>query len=75
MKAQSLGLKVASVIFMCVALAHAARLVFGWQITIGSYSLGTWPGAAVAVAAFALSIWMGMLACCDKAEAPPPQKT
>jgi hypothetical protein len=75
MKAQKTGLLVASVVFMLAALAHVARLLRGTQLLVGRHVFGLWPSVAVIVVAAFLSVWMGMLACGNKAGEAPPQKT
>jgi hypothetical protein len=69
MKSQIMGLRVASVIFMVVALVHASRLVFRWTVQVGGWQVGLWPSIAVALVACALSLWLGKLACCHDAGA------
>lgn len=73
MKAQKTGLLVASVIFMLVALAHAARLVYPVSVQLNGHYFGRSWSVAAAVVTFVLSIWMGKLACCDKKEEVSPQ--
>lgn len=79
MKSQVMGLKVASVVFMCAALAHVVRLVLGWNVVVGSHSVGAWLSVVAIVVAAGLSVWLGMLACGCKTEAasapPAPPKT
>jgi len=72
MKSQVLGLKVASAVFMCAALAHAVRLMLGWKVMVGGYSAGVWLSVVAVVVAAGLSVWLGMLACGCKTEAAPP---
>jgi hypothetical protein len=73
MKSQIIGLKVASALFMLVALAHAARLVFGWKVQLGEHAIGPLPSVIALLGAGALSVWLGTLACgCKADEAPPP---
>jgi hypothetical protein len=67
-----MGLKVASVVFMCAALAHVVRLVLGMKVQVGSYAPGAWLSVVAVVVAGGLSVWLGMLACCSKEEAVSP---
>ena len=74
MKSQKLGLLVASVVFMLVALAHVFRLVHPISVMIGSHPFGRLWSLAAVVVALALSVWLGKLACfCDKKEETPAQ--
>lgn len=77
MKPQKMGLLVASVIFMLAGLAHLSRFVRPFQVMIGSHSIGRELSLVAAVVAIALSVWMGMLACCcgKKEEAPEAPKS
>ncbi len=74
MKSQVMGLKVASVLLMCAALAHVVRLAMGLKVVIGSHSVGAWLSVVAIVVAAGLSVWLGMLACGCRTEAasPPP---
>ncbi|HMD62296.1 MAG TPA: hypothetical protein VKG78_12740 [Opitutaceae bacterium] len=75
MKSQIIGLKVASVLFMCAALVHASRLVFAWKVQVGEHTLSVGMSAAAAVFLAVVSVWLGSLACghkADAASAPPP---
>jgi len=76
MKSQVMGLKVASAVFMVMALAHVVRLVLGLKVQVGSFAAGVWPSVAAIVVAAGLSIWLGMLACGCRADVPaaPPPK-
>ncbi|HXN35352.1 MAG TPA: hypothetical protein VN877_04230 [Opitutaceae bacterium] len=71
MKSQIMGLRVASGLFMAMALVHASRLVFHWTVQVGGWDVGLWPSVAVAVVLCALSIWLGSLACCREPGAGP----
>ena len=72
MKSQVLGLKVASAVFMLVALGHVVRLIAGWKVQVGSLVLGAVPSVVAAVVAAGVSIWLCSLACGAKADAAPP---
>jgi len=75
MKSQIIGLKVASALFMLMALAHAVRLILGWKVQVGDFSAGVWPSVAAIVVTAGLSIWLGKLACGSRTDAvsPPPK--
>ena len=76
MKSQIVGLKVASIIFMVMALVHVSRLFFHWTVAVGGREFGIWPSMVVALVALVLSIWMGSLACsaCHSPQANPEAK-
>jgi hypothetical protein len=73
MKSQSMGLKIASVIFGLVCLGHILRLARGFQILIGSHYFGRNLSVAVVIVSGLLCIWMGKLAClgCSDSKATP----
>jgi len=73
MKSQIIGLRVASGLFMVMALVHASRLVVHWTVEVGGWAVGLWPSIAVAAVFCVLSIWLGKLACCRDAGAGPVQ--
>ena len=77
MKSQVLGLKVASAVFMIIALAHVVRLIAGWKVQLGSLVFGAVPSVVAAIVAAGLSLWFGSLACgarTDAAAPPAPPK-
>jgi hypothetical protein len=80
MCSQSVGLRVASVLFALICLGHVARLVMGLEVQVGSHHIGNLLSVITVVVAAALSVWLWRLAgpCCVKAEgnppAPPPPK-
>jgi hypothetical protein len=74
MKAKALGLKVASVVFMCAALAHIVRLAKGWKVEVGPYSVEPWLSVVGAAVLVALSVALWMLTCCKKADEVVPPK-
>jgi hypothetical protein len=49
-------------IFGVVACLHLARLVFGWQVQIGAWTVPYWLSWCGLVGAGALSIWAFRLA-------------
>ena len=75
MKAKNLGLRVASVVFLFVALMHVVRLVKGWAVVVGDYHVRLRMSAVAAVVAFALGAWLWKLACCDNAEGAVPPRS
>lgn len=48
---------VAAIIFTIVALMHLARLVWGWQVQIGEFSVPSWCSVVGLVVALALAVW------------------
>jgi hypothetical protein len=80
MCSQSVGLRVASVLFGLMCLAHVARLVMGLEVQIGSHHVGNLLSVVGVVVGAALCVWLWRLAgpCCVKAgenpPAPPPSK-
>jgi protein-S-isoprenylcysteine O-methyltransferase Ste14 len=74
MKAKDLGLRVASVVFLCAALAHIVRLVKGWKTDFGPYSIEPWMSVVAAVVGLALGVWLWKLTCCGKADEVVPPK-
>ena len=40
---QRIYLRTAGTIFGLVALLHVSRLLFGWEVVIGSYTFPVWP--------------------------------
>ena len=73
MKSQTLALKVASALFMLVALGHGIRMVLGWKVMVGDYALAAWMSIPVVVVCVGLSAWMWMAAGCNKAPETPAQ--
>jgi hypothetical protein len=76
MKSQITGLRVASGIFLLVAVVHLIRWVFGWTVQLGSHPIGMWDSIVAALVSGGLGLWLGSLACCHKAdrqEAAPDQ--
>ena len=62
MNTSTLGLRVASVIFGLMGLAHLIRIIAGIKLQVGSCPIGQgWSAAAVIVLA-ALCVWLWMLA-------------
>jgi uncharacterized membrane protein len=61
MKSQTVGLRVASVIFGLGCLMHLVRLVAGVSMTIGDFHLGTVATVIGIIVAAGLSIWLWKL--------------
>jgi hypothetical protein len=59
MNSQSLGLRIASLIFGLVCLVHLYRLFFShFTVQLGSHLLPVWGSGVAAVITGILSIWM-----------------
>jgi len=66
---------VAGVLFLLVALGHLVRMVMGWKVIVGDWTMPMWPSVVVIVVAAALGVCLLMCAC-SKGEpeaAVPPQ--
>lgn len=64
MNSQSLGLRVASIIFGIMCLVHGWRLLFShFTMQIGSHHLPLMGSGVALVVTGALSIWMWRLSC------------
>ncbi len=50
--------QVAAFIFLVVGLAHLSRLVFHFNLVIGSWAVPFWVNGIAAVVAFSLSCWL-----------------
>jgi hypothetical protein len=78
MKSHYVALGVSSILFGLVAVAHLARVIWGTDkicVMVGSHQIGLMPSIVVIIAAGALSLWMGSLACAAKKAAQPPPPT
>ena len=58
MNSQTIGLRVAAIIFALVSLAQLARLLSRVEIIVAGHPLPLWPNAAAFVIAAGLSWWM-----------------
>jgi hypothetical protein len=58
MNSQTLGLRVAAIIFALVSLAQLARLLSRVEITVAGHALPLWPNAVAFIVAVGLSWWM-----------------
>ena len=61
MNSQTVGLRVAGVIFGLVALAQLLRLVTQVEVLVAGHPLPLWPNAVALVIAGGLSFWMWRL--------------
>lgn len=62
MNSQTLGLRVASIIFGLMSMAQLARLVIRPDILVAGHRLPLWPSAIAVVVLGGLSIWLWKLA-------------
>jgi uncharacterized membrane protein YccC len=70
-------LKVAGVLFLLVALGHVVRMVMGWTVIVGTFTVPMWMSVVVIVVGVALGVCMLMCSCCkgeSDAAAPPQPK-
>jgi hypothetical protein len=65
MNSQSVGLRVASVVFGLVCLAQLARLVTQVEVMVAGRVFPLWPNAVAAVVAGGLCLWMWRLSSSD----------
>lgn len=68
----SVGLRVASVVFAFVGLAHAVALWFGMVLQIGDTRVGPAPRIVVILVTAVLSFWLWQLAAALEKPASPP---
>jgi len=62
MKSQILGLRIASVIFGLISIAHLIRLIIRAEVLVGGYLIPLWPSALAFLILGGLSLWMWRLA-------------
>jgi len=62
MKSQSLGLRVASIVFGFISLAQLTRLIIRAEVLVAGYRLPLWPSALAFVILGGLSLWLWKLA-------------
>lgn len=62
MKSQILGLRIASVIFGLISIAHLIRLIIRPEVLVGGYLIPLWPSALAFLILGGLSLWMWRLA-------------
>jgi hypothetical protein len=78
MKSRCYCLKVASVLFLLVAVGHLVRVIMGWKLVVGDWTIPMWPSYVVIVVSAALGVGMWMCSCCKgepDAAVPPQAKT
>jgi hypothetical protein len=76
MKSQIVGLRVSSVIFGLICLAHIARFWASGDVVVGSYHFGRISSLLCIIVAGGLSIWLAKLAgpwCAETKEGPGPK--
>ena len=61
MKAQIVGLRVASIIFGLITLAQVARLVIQPEVVVNGYLMPLWPSTLAVVILGGLCIWLWKL--------------
>ena len=61
MYSQTVGLRVAAVVFALVCVAQLLRLVLRPEVLVAGHLLPLWPSAVAVLVAGALSIWMWKL--------------
>lgn len=68
-------IKVASVLFLLVAVGHLVRIIMGWKVLVGTFEMPMWPSYIVIVAGAALGVCLWMCSCCkgQRETAVPPQ--
>ena len=62
MKSQSLGLRVASIVFGFMSVVQLARLIMRPEVLVAGYLLPLWPSALAFVILGGLSLWLWKLA-------------
>lgn len=62
MKSQTLGLRVASVLFGAMSIAQLTRLILRPEILVVGYRMPLWPSALAVVILAGLSFWLWKLA-------------
>jgi hypothetical protein len=62
MSAQTMGLRVASVVFGLMAIAQLGRLVLHPEVIVAGYSMPLWPSVLAFIILGGLSLWLWTLA-------------
>ncbi len=62
MDSQILGLRVASILFGLISIAHLARLIMRPEVRVAGYLMPLWPSALAFVILGGLSFWLWKLA-------------
>ena len=73
MNSQTLGLRVASVIFGLVCLGHLLRIVARLDVHIGGIYIHRWLSAVAVIASGLLCLWLWMLSRPEAKPAPGPE--
>ncbi|HTT58220.1 MAG TPA: hypothetical protein VMF63_13990 [Opitutaceae bacterium] len=71
MNLQSVGLRIASVIFGLVSLGHLLRVFLHLNVTIGGFYVHRWMSAVAVVITALLCVWLWQLAAGPKPPAKP----
>ena len=61
-KSRVIGLRVASIVFGVISVAHLARLFIRLKIQVAGHPIPLWPSALAFVVLGALSLWLWNLA-------------
>jgi hypothetical protein len=61
MKSQSLGLRVASIVFGLMSAVQLARLIISPEVLVAGYLLPLWPSALAFMFLGGLSLWLWKL--------------
>ena len=61
MSSQAKGLRVASVIFLILMLAHVVRLISSVEVTVGTMQVPMWASVVGIIIAGTLSLWFWRL--------------
>lgn len=61
MRSPIIGLRVSSVLFALVCLAHVVRLWESWDVRIGPFEFGHIPSLLAVVVSALLSVWLWSL--------------
>ena len=61
-------LMVAGIIFSLFALLHVLRLVMGWGLIIGTFSVPLWWSGVGLIIAALLAFWMFKSSCCKECD-------
>ena len=62
MNSQTMGLRVASVVFGLIAIAQVMRLLIRPEVLVSGHSLPLWPSVLAFIILGGLSVWMWKLA-------------
>jgi hypothetical protein len=62
MNSQTIGLRVASIVFGLMAIAQLVRLLIRPEVLVAGYSMPLWPSVVAFIILGGLSLWMWKLA-------------